>query len=111
MQRTEFCESAVKYGFYGVDKSGLFGKKDNVRKYWEDVVIKESIRPAIERILERKDKIRIVACHYPRQRHQSNSEGTETYGRNCAEAVDYPAPQSQKADNCNCIPKIVMISG
>ena len=60
MQRTEFYESAVKYGFYGVDKSGLFGKKDNVRKYWEDVAIKVSIRPAIERILERKDKIRIV---------------------------------------------------
>ena len=60
MQRTEFYESAVKYGFYGVDKSGLFGKKDNVRKYWEDVAIKVSIRPAIERILEHKNKVRIV---------------------------------------------------
>jgi SAM-dependent methyltransferase len=60
MQRTEFYESAVKYGFYGVDKSGLFGKKDNVRKYWEDVFIKMSIRPAIERILEHKNKVRIV---------------------------------------------------
>ena len=60
MQRTEFYESAVKYGFYGVDKSGLFGKKDNVRKYWEDVSIKMSIRPAIERILEHKNKVRIV---------------------------------------------------
>jgi len=43
-----------------VDKSGLFGKKDNVRKYWEDVSIKMSIRPAIEQVLGCKDKIRIV---------------------------------------------------
>jgi len=60
MPRTEFYETAVKYGFYGVDKSGLFGKKDNVRKYWEDTSIKMSIRPIIERILEQKDKVRIV---------------------------------------------------
>jgi hypothetical protein len=60
MPRTEFYESAVKHGFYGVDKSGLFGKKDNVRKYWEDVSIKLSIRPAIEQVLGCKDKIRIV---------------------------------------------------
>lgn len=60
MPRTEFYESAVRHGYYGVDKSGLFGKKDNVRKYWEDVSIKMSIRPAIERILEHKNKIRIV---------------------------------------------------
>jgi SAM-dependent methyltransferase len=60
MPRTEFYESAIKHGFYGVDKSGLFGKKDNVRKYWEDVSIKMSIRPVIERILERKNKIRIL---------------------------------------------------
>ena len=60
MPRTEFYESAVKHGFYGVEKAGLFGKKDNVRKYWEDVSIKQSIRPAIERILEHKKRIRIV---------------------------------------------------
>jgi len=60
MPRTEFYESAVKHGFYGVDKSGLFGKKDNVRKYWEDVSVKMSIRPVIERILEHKNKIRIL---------------------------------------------------
>jgi len=60
MPRTEFYESAVKHGFYGLDKSGLFGKKDNVRRYWEDVSIKMSVRPAIERILERKNRIRIV---------------------------------------------------
>ena len=60
MPRTEFYEIAVKRGFYGVGESGLFGKKDNVRKFWEDVFIKMSIRPAIEQILEYKDKIRIV---------------------------------------------------
>jgi SAM-dependent methyltransferase len=60
MPRTEFYESAVKHGFFGVYKSGLFGKKDNVRKCWEDVSIKMSIRPAIKRILERKKRIRIL---------------------------------------------------
>jgi SAM-dependent methyltransferase len=60
MPRTEFYEIAVKRGFYGVSESGLSGKKDNVRKYWEDVFIKMSIRPAIEQILGHKDKIRIV---------------------------------------------------
>jgi SAM-dependent methyltransferase len=60
MPRTEFYEIAVKRGFYGVSESGLSGKKDNVRKYWEDVSIKMSIRPAIEQILEHKDKIRII---------------------------------------------------
>ena len=60
MPRTEFYEIAVKRGFYGVSESGLFGKKDNVRKFWEDVFIKMSIRPAIEQVLEYKDKIRIV---------------------------------------------------
>ncbi len=60
MRKTEFFEAAVKQGFYGVGSSGLFGKRDNVRKYWEDVSIKITVRPAIERILEQKQKIRIV---------------------------------------------------
>lgn len=60
MPKTEFYEVAVKRGFYGVSESGLFGKKDNVRKFWEDVFIKMSIRPAIEQVLEHKDKIRII---------------------------------------------------
>ena len=38
--RTEFYESAVSMGFYGREDSGLTGKKDNVRKFWEDVFIK-----------------------------------------------------------------------
>ena len=60
MARTEFYEIAVKRGYYGVSKSGLFGKKDNVRKYWEDIFIKQAIQPAIEQVLEYKDKIRVV---------------------------------------------------
>jgi SAM-dependent methyltransferase len=60
MLKTEFFEAAVKRGFYGMDKSALFGKKDNVRKYWEDAAVKMSIRPTIEQILERKEKIRII---------------------------------------------------
>jgi SAM-dependent methyltransferase len=60
MPRTEFYEIAVKRGYYGVSESGLFGKKDNVRKYWEDIFIKLAIQPAIERILEHKNKIRVV---------------------------------------------------
>lgn len=58
--KTEFYESAVQLGFYGVDRSGLTGKKDNVRKYWEDISIKLTLRPVIEKILERKKRIRVV---------------------------------------------------
>ncbi|MCX5632410.1 MAG: class I SAM-dependent methyltransferase [Phycisphaerae bacterium] len=60
MPRTKFYEIVVKRGFYGVSESGLCGKKDNVRKFWEDVFIKMSIRPAIEQLLEQKDKIRVI---------------------------------------------------
>jgi SAM-dependent methyltransferase len=60
MRKTEFFETAVQHGFYGKDRSGLYGKKDNVRKYWEDISIKISIRPIIEQILKNKEKIRII---------------------------------------------------
>lgn len=60
MLKTEFYEAAVQRGFYGVERSGLFGKKDNVRKYWEDISIKLSIQPVIEKIFEQKNKIRVV---------------------------------------------------
>lgn len=56
----EFYESAVRSGYYGVDRSGLFGKKDNVRKFWEDMSIKLLLRPAIEQILREKGSVRIV---------------------------------------------------
>lgn len=58
--KTEFYETAVQRGFYGVERSGLIGKKDNVRKYWEDISIKFAIRDIIEKILVGKKKIRVV---------------------------------------------------
>jgi SAM-dependent methyltransferase len=60
MKRTEFFEAAVKAGFYGIERGGLFGKKDNVRKYWEDTFIKSAVRPAIESLLARNERLRIV---------------------------------------------------
>lgn len=60
MRRTEFYEAAVKAGFYGIERGGLFGKKDNVRKYWEDAFIKAAIRPAIEDLLAQNPRLRIV---------------------------------------------------
>lgn len=60
MEKTEFFETAVEQGFYGIEKGGLFGKKDNVRKYWEDISIKTAIRRPIVNILQQKEKLRIV---------------------------------------------------
>ncbi|MGE5683383.1 MAG: class I SAM-dependent methyltransferase [Bacillota bacterium] len=60
MIKTEFFESAVQLGFYGTERGGLFGKKDNVRKYWEDFSIKCTLKPAILEVLSRKNKLRIV---------------------------------------------------
>ncbi len=60
MERTEFYEIAVKAGFYGIERSGLFGKKDNVRKYWEDVFVKTALRPSLEALFATRDKLRIV---------------------------------------------------
>ena len=60
MYKTEFYETAVQMGFYGIERGGLFGKKDNVRKYWEDISVKLAIRPAIEKLLQKNDRIRIA---------------------------------------------------
>jgi len=60
MRRTEFFEAAVRAGFYGIERGGLFGKKDNVRKYWEDAFIKATVRPAVEKLLTGNDRLRIV---------------------------------------------------
>ncbi|MFA6981387.1 MAG: class I SAM-dependent methyltransferase [Ignavibacteriaceae bacterium] len=60
MEKTEFFETAVQQGFYGIDKGGLTGKKDNVRKYWEDISIKTAIRHPILNLLKHKEKLRIV---------------------------------------------------
>jgi len=60
MPKTEFYEAAVRQGFYGLEAGGLFGKKDNVRKYWEDLFIKLCLREVVASLLERKGTIRIV---------------------------------------------------
>jgi len=60
MRRTELYETAVKAGFYGLERSGVFGKKDNVRKYWEDVFVKAAIRRPLETLLAMCDRLRIV---------------------------------------------------
>ena len=60
MRRTEFYETAVKAGFYGIERSGVCGKKDNVRKYWEDVFIKTAVRPSLESLLAQAARLRIM---------------------------------------------------
>lgn len=84
--KTEFYETAVETGFYGLEKSNLFGKKDNVRKYWEDIFIKLLLHPYIEKILKEKGKIRVVdlGCgsgegfelltHIPKRSHDASGD-------------------------------------
>lgn len=58
--RTEFYEVAVRAGFYGRDHGGLFGKKDNARKYWEDMCIKLCLRPVLEELVAKGRRLRVV---------------------------------------------------
>jgi SAM-dependent methyltransferase len=58
--RTEFYETAVSMGFYGREDAGLTGKKDNVRKFWEDVFVKLVLRPFIENRQPVEKKLRIL---------------------------------------------------
>lgn len=58
--RTEFYEVAVSMGFYGIERSSLTGKKDNVRKFWEDTFFKLLCRPYLESALSKQDKLRIL---------------------------------------------------
>ena len=43
---------AVKSGLYA-KKSGLVGKYDNVRRYWEDEITRIFLRPHLQRLIER----------------------------------------------------------
>lgn len=56
----EFFDIAALQGFYGLESSGLTGKKDFVRKYWEDIAIKLTVRGSIEKLLTKRDIIRVV---------------------------------------------------
>lgn len=60
MSKTEFFEVAAQQGFYGVERGGLSGKKDNVRKYWEDISIKTAMQRPILELLHKKDKLSIL---------------------------------------------------
>jgi hypothetical protein len=39
---SEFFDIAAQQGFYGLESGGLTGKKDYVRKFWEDIAIKST---------------------------------------------------------------------
>jgi SAM-dependent methyltransferase len=56
----EFYDIAAQWGYYGLEKGGLTGKKDNVRKYWEDIEIKLTVRSCVEKLLEKKSDIRVI---------------------------------------------------
>ena len=46
---------AVKSGLYA-KKSGLVGKYDNVRRYWEDEITRRYLRPYLAKLIEIKKK-------------------------------------------------------
>ena len=58
--RSEFYDKAVSLGFYGNDESGLTGKKDNVRKFWEEMSTKVYCRGLVEKIVKGGKKISIL---------------------------------------------------
>ncbi|MBI5094717.1 MAG: class I SAM-dependent methyltransferase [Candidatus Hydrogenedentes bacterium] len=60
MERTEFFETAVQQGFYGNEKTSLWGKKDNVRRFWEDIFTKLLLRPAVAQLLKEEPRLRVV---------------------------------------------------
>ena len=52
LEQTEAYTEAVKSGLYA-KRSGLVGKYDNVRKYWEDEITRIFLRPFLNRLIER----------------------------------------------------------
>lgn len=57
---SEFYDVVAQQGFYGVERGGLTGKKDYVRKYWEDIAIKLTARSPIEGLLTKRDEVRVA---------------------------------------------------
>ena len=86
---TQFYDLAVKAGFYEATPTGLFGKKDNVRRIWEDMTIKLRLRPYLEEILASGRRLRIIdlgsgagegfelLTHVPARLEGSNGPGPE----------------------------------
>ena len=62
-EQMEAYSEAVESGLYA-KKSGLTGKYDNVRRYWEDEITREFLRPHLMKLLERcksrMDRLRIL---------------------------------------------------
>jgi len=51
-EQMEAYSEAVQSGLYA-KKTGLVGKYDNVRRYWEDEITRQFIRPHLHRLIER----------------------------------------------------------
>ena len=52
---------AVKSGLYA-KRSGLVGKYDNVRRYWEDEITREALRPHLQRLIDTcRDEMRRIS--------------------------------------------------
>lgn len=60
MHKTEFFDFAVRQGYYGKAGSGLFGKKDNARKYWEDIVMKLKLKQFVEKLCAKKEVVKVL---------------------------------------------------
>jgi len=55
----EAYQQAYESGFYA-KPTGLQGKYDNTRRYWEDAIIAMNLRPYITRMLNEKEKLNIL---------------------------------------------------
>lgn len=60
LKPSEFFDIAAQQGYYGLEGSGLSGKKDYVRKYWEDIAIKLTVRAPVEKLMQTRPKLRVV---------------------------------------------------
>ena len=49
----DLYDRAVANGHYMLDSGGLMGKHDNVRRYWEDALTREFLRPVLHEIVDR----------------------------------------------------------
>ena len=62
-EKMEAYSQAVDSGLYG-KQTGLSGTYDNVRRYWEDEITRQILRPHLERLLKRcrsrMDRLRVL---------------------------------------------------
>ena len=55
-EQMEAYSEAAKSGLYA-KKSGLVGKYDNVRRYWEDEITRQFLRPHLWKLIERSNSL------------------------------------------------------